>query len=214
MTKEERTIYDMVCRRYLAQFLGSYQYLKTTILVVCEGDRFKSTGKTPIVMGWRALEPECVAKSGTGEGEDEGESTSLPAVVQGETALNLKCELATRKTSPPKRYTEGTLLVAMESMRTGHRTSPAYPTGFSEPGLPMTMDGRRYLHTHRACATGCPDRPCTRASLACRDALRSEFQSAAVSGVLFRVLEQTILRPASIQSKSSRTSLGGMAAFP
>lgn len=116
MTKEERTIYDMVCRRYLAQFLGSYQFLKTIILVVCEGERFKSTGKTPIVMGWRALEPERVAKSGTGEVEDEGESTSLPAVAQGETALNLKCELATRKTSPPKRYTEGTLLAAMESI--------------------------------------------------------------------------------------------------
>lgn len=115
MTKDERTIYDMVCRRYLVQFLGSYQFLKTTILVACEGERFRVSGKTPKVMGWRTLDPER-AKSSTSSDDAEHEPTSLPPVEQGDPACNLKCELAVRKTSPPKRYTEGTLLAAMESI--------------------------------------------------------------------------------------------------
>lgn len=115
MSKDERTIYDMVCRRYLAQFLGDYQYLKTTILVGCEGERFRVTGKTPKVLGWRALEPER-AKKPSGSEEPEQEPAVLPAVAEGAAAMNLKCELAIRKTTPPKRYTEGTLLAAMESI--------------------------------------------------------------------------------------------------
>jgi DNA topoisomerase-3 len=115
MSKDERTIYDMVCRRYLAQFLGDYQYLKTAIVVGCEGEQFRVTGKTPKVMGWRALEPEQVKKHAKGE-EPEQEPAVLPAVAEGAAAMNLKCELAIRKTTSPKRYTEGTLLAAMESI--------------------------------------------------------------------------------------------------
>lgn len=113
MSKEERIVYDMVCRRYLAQFLGDFQFLKTTILVECAGERFRVSGKTPTDQGWRSLEPERPKKPADGE---EVEPVSLPAVAEGQAARNLKCELVVRKTTPPKRYTEGTLLAAMESI--------------------------------------------------------------------------------------------------
>lgn len=115
MTKDERTIYDMVSKRYLAQFMGSYQFLKTTILVDCEGAKFRASGKTPKVMGWRAIEPERARKTVGIDGE-EYVPESLPSVSKHDASRNLKCELAIRQTSPPKRYTEGTLLAAMEAI--------------------------------------------------------------------------------------------------
>jgi len=115
MTKDEKTVYDMMCRRSLSQFLGSHLYLKTTILVVCENEWFRVPGKIPRVLGWRALEPERASKPDAGEDADP-ESGPLPDVLRDDAAHNLKCEVATRKTSPPKRYTEGTLLAAMESI--------------------------------------------------------------------------------------------------
>lgn len=115
MTPTERTVFDMVCRRYLAQFLGDYQYSKTVIEVNCEGEKFRVSGKTPLVPGWRQTIPEAT-KAPTDKDDDQEEAVTLPKVRVGEEARNLRCEVQDRKTSPPKRYTEGTLLAAMESI--------------------------------------------------------------------------------------------------
>jgi len=115
MTPTERTIFDMVCRRYLAQFLGDYQYSKTVIEVICEGEKFRVSGKTPLIPGWRQTLPEAT-KAPTDKDDDQDDAVTLPKLVVGEDARNLRCEVQNRKTSPPKRYTEGTLLAAMESI--------------------------------------------------------------------------------------------------
>jgi DNA topoisomerase-3 len=118
MSLSERTVYDLVCRRYLAQFLGDYTYQKTVIEVSCAGEMFRVTGKTPQVAGWRALYPVSAASESKIADEDDGasEAVCLPRVGQNDPALNTRCDLRTRKTAPPKRYTEGTLLAAMESI--------------------------------------------------------------------------------------------------
>ncbi len=115
LSKIERTVYDMIRRRYLAQFLGDFEYLKTVIEVSCAGERFRATGKTPTVPGWHAAyaheaSPKALERE---EGVDE---VALPPVKQGQAAKNLSCDVDRKQTKPPKRYTEGTLLGAMESI--------------------------------------------------------------------------------------------------
>ncbi len=118
MSENERIVYDMIVRRYLAQFLGDHEYLKTVIEVECESERFRTAGKTPTVPGWRALYPQDLTKKKrAAPGEEGGEEVGeLPPARQGEAAPNVRCEVVARKTQPPKRYTEGTLLAAMESI--------------------------------------------------------------------------------------------------
>jgi DNA topoisomerase-3 len=133
MSVDERKVYDMIRRRYVAQLLGAYHYEQTDLTVVCEGETFTAKGAVPQSPGWKLCYPEqpkastgSLSKSvpdaddGDSSGGDSGSSAKdmqvLPAVREGQQAHNVKAEVATRKTSPPKRYTEATLLAAMESI--------------------------------------------------------------------------------------------------
>ncbi|MDR5645358.1 DNA topoisomerase 3 [Burkholderia cenocepacia] len=116
LSRTERIVYGLICRRYLAQFLGDYEYLKTVIEVTCEGELFRVTGATPVTLGWRNV---LEAGKGTVAADDEAEeadASALPPVREGQPAPNALCEVERRQTKPPKRYTEGTLLAAMESI--------------------------------------------------------------------------------------------------
>lgn len=115
LSKIELTVYDMIRRRYIAQFLGDFEYLKTVIEVSCAGEHFRATGKTPTVAGWRAADAH-EATSKAPEQEAGTDEVALPPVKQGQAAKNLSCDVDKKQTKPPKRYTEGTLLGAMESI--------------------------------------------------------------------------------------------------
>lgn len=120
MSDDEARIYDMVCRRYIAQFLGSHLFDKTIIKVECGGERFRVSGKVTTSPGWKVLFPsnkaETTKPNKAKEADAEDETQVLPAVHVGDATLNTLCELQTKATTPPKRYTEGTLLAAMESI--------------------------------------------------------------------------------------------------
>ncbi|WP_186085287.1 DNA topoisomerase 3 [Burkholderia gladioli] len=119
-TKTERLVYDLIRRRYLAQFLGDFEYLRTVIGVTCEGELFRVTGHAPTVQGWR----ETVETADTagkpdrhdGAGDETPDVPALSAATVGQPALNVSCDVERRQTKPSKRYTEGTLLAAMESI--------------------------------------------------------------------------------------------------
>lgn len=125
MNDIERKVYDLVRRRYLAQFLGAYEFSRTVLQVVCEGEQFTATGSTPTRQGWKlayeglqdAKKPTKAKEAPKDEDADVHPADAvLPPVVAGAAALNRKAEVATEKTKPPKRYTEGTLLAAMEAI--------------------------------------------------------------------------------------------------
>lgn len=114
LSADEAKIYDAVVRRYLAQFYSDHEYLATRIITECEGERFKTTGKTPVKAGWRALyagddEPENKRK----DDEEEDANTSLPSVSQGEGVKCSAAKVQSKETKPPARFTEGTLIAAM-----------------------------------------------------------------------------------------------------
>lgn len=125
MSPNERRVYDLICRRYAAQFLGDFEYLKTTIQVVCEHEHFTQTGKAPLVQGWKrayaSIEPPPSASNANtkvvgAESSDKLIEVVLPSVAVGDQAINQIAIAKATKTEPPKRYTEGTLLAAMESI--------------------------------------------------------------------------------------------------
>jgi DNA topoisomerase-3 len=113
---DERRIFDLIARRFLAVFHPPARYARTTIVTEVEDESFRTRGKITLEAGWRAvygLESDADAKQS--EEESEGEGTELPELQEGQTVTCVHAELEERATKPPPRYTEATLLSAMET---------------------------------------------------------------------------------------------------
>ncbi|MEM6912040.1 MAG: DNA topoisomerase III [Verrucomicrobiota bacterium] len=100
-------IYDMVMRRFLAVFYPPAEFENTTRLTRIGQDAFKTDGKILVVPGWLEVYGR---KPGVAGGGNE-----LAAAQPGEEAETLELELLSKQTQPPARYTEPTLLSAMET---------------------------------------------------------------------------------------------------
>jgi DNA topoisomerase-3 len=113
---DEKRIYDLVVRRYLAAFHPTARYELTTIITAVEEHRFRSKGRVLIEPGWKAVYGlSADAPPEDGQEPDEKEKVNLPKLEQGEAAQCLRAEQEEKQTKPPARYTEGTLLSAMET---------------------------------------------------------------------------------------------------
>lgn len=128
LTKDEALVFDLIVRRYIGQFLGAYEFQKTVIRVACGGHEFTATGNVPGKHGWKAIVKTSERASGkkatakkdsdADASDDDGSVTlnELPAVKRGDMARPVSCDVKKTHTQPPKRYTEGSLLTAMESI--------------------------------------------------------------------------------------------------
>ena len=101
----ELKVYDMVARRFVAAFYPAAQFEVTTRITRVEGEAFKSDGKVITDPGWQAVYGKQAA------GPDD---QTLCAVRSGETASTEALEIRENETKPPPRYSEATLLSAME----------------------------------------------------------------------------------------------------
>jgi DNA topoisomerase-3 len=104
LNEAEQKLYDMVARRFLAVFYPAAEYLQTTRLTKVGEHHFKTEGKVLQSAGWLAVYGRAV-------GDDE---KTLPAIEQGEQVSVLEVAEQANQTKPPPRYTEATLLSAME----------------------------------------------------------------------------------------------------
>ncbi len=111
ITEMERTVYDLVARRFIMAFYPDCHFATTTILGEAADVAFKATGKQILEPGWRAVLPP--KKQDAAEAEAEAEKV-LPDFVKGESGPH-RPDLAQKTTQPPKPYTEATLLRAMET---------------------------------------------------------------------------------------------------
>ncbi|REC93333.1 DNA topoisomerase 3 [Kushneria indalinina] len=112
LSDEERNVYDLIVRRYIAQFLPPHRYEETIIIHDVAGKKYRARGRTVVDAGWRAaLEAETANL--TEKADDE--SASLPVVEQGQ-SVSAACDYTRSKTTPPAYFTEGTLIRAMEQM--------------------------------------------------------------------------------------------------
>ena len=111
LTDIERHVYDLIARRFIAAFYPDCKFATTTVLGKVEKVDFKVTGKTILDEGWRTVYGK---EKQEGEGNDNTEERTLPVFVKGESGDHIP-SLAEKWTTPPKFYTEATLLRAMET---------------------------------------------------------------------------------------------------
>ncbi len=115
---DERRVFDLVARRFLAVFHSPARYARTTIVTLVEEERFRSRGKVTLEAGWRGvygLESDEDKKARQQEEDSEDESAELPPLEQGQAVKCVTAEVEAKETRPPPRYTEATLLSAMET---------------------------------------------------------------------------------------------------
>ena len=113
LSVDEKKLYDLIARRFLAVLYPAFRYEQTTITTMVEGEIFVSRGKVVKDLGWRALNTKAPEKE---EGQDDHvPEQALTEQRQGDKKKVENCRLNRAKTKPPARYTEATLLTAMES---------------------------------------------------------------------------------------------------
>jgi DNA topoisomerase III len=115
---DERRIFDLVARRFLAVFHPPARYARTTVVTLVEEERFRTRGKVTLEAGWRGvygLLSEADQQAARQEEDAESESAELPELQQGQTVRCTAAEVEAKETKPPPRYTEATLLSAMET---------------------------------------------------------------------------------------------------
>ena len=111
MSNEERKIYDMVVRRFLAVMYPAYEYEESVLAAEVEGEHFYARGTRPLHMGWKAV----YENQSEDEEEEELKRQNLPVMQKGQEFSISNIRLTEGKTKPPARFTEGTLIAAMEN---------------------------------------------------------------------------------------------------
>jgi DNA topoisomerase-3 len=108
---DERRIFDLVARRFLAVFHPPARYARTTVITVVEDERFRTRGKVTLEAGWRGV----YGVEADADKEEDPESAELPPLEKGQQIKVASVESEAKETRPPPRYTEATLLSAMET---------------------------------------------------------------------------------------------------
>lgn len=123
LTDLERNVYDLIARRFIAVFYPDCKFSTTTVLGNVEDIEFKVNGKEILSPGWRAVYAQPTSQAATptpnatSEDDDHNkgdEERTLPTFVKGESGPHTPT-LSEKWTTPPKYYTEATLLRAMET---------------------------------------------------------------------------------------------------
>lgn len=123
LTDLERNVYDLIARRFIAVFYPDCKFSTTTVLGNVEDIEFKVSGKEILSPGWRAVYAQPTSQTATptpnttSEDDDHNkgdEERTLPTFVKGESGPHTPT-LSEKWTTPPKYYTEATLLRAMET---------------------------------------------------------------------------------------------------
>lgn len=106
----ERNIYDLVVRRFLAVLMDPYEYEEIRLTMTIGGEMFTAKGRRVLSQGWKAA----YNRSFQLEEDEDEQAQNLPELSQGQKLKVESVALKPGKTSPPARYTEATLLSAME----------------------------------------------------------------------------------------------------
>jgi DNA topoisomerase-3 len=114
MSEDDRRIYDMVVRRFLAIFHPDAVFENTRVETTVSEHVFRTRGKVLLVPGWRGVYGEIAEGDGRSDDDDVAEQ-QLPRLEHGETAQTRRVEAERKETQPPRRYSDASLLGAMET---------------------------------------------------------------------------------------------------
>ena len=108
LSEEESALFDLVVRRYIAVFFDDQELLRTNVITRCEGRAFESKGLQVIKAGWSEVYEPIQKKA---KSDDE---QAIPNIKEGDQRKVTSASVKKKKTKPPARYTDATLLSAME----------------------------------------------------------------------------------------------------
>jgi DNA topoisomerase-3 len=111
---DELKIYDLIAKRFLAIFHPEAVYERTRVETTVAEHVYRTSGRVLIEAGWKAVYGEEAADPGADE-DDTGGDQSLPRLEQGEAAEVREVASLAKETKPPRRYSEASLLAAMET---------------------------------------------------------------------------------------------------
>src|SRR4051794_29582291 len=118
MSDDDRRVYDMAVRRFLAVFHPDAVWENTRLETTVAEHVFRTRGRVLLEPGWRGAYGEVAAGSGgerRADDEDEGGDQPLPKLAQGERVDTREVAAAEKETKPPRRYSDASLLAAMET---------------------------------------------------------------------------------------------------
>lgn len=111
LSSEERKIYDLVVKRFLSVMLPPFEYIQTTVEAEVEGEKLVAKGKVIKAKGWKKL----YDKLEEDNDDEEIKEQVLPTVSKGDSIKVDSVNIKKGETKPPARFTEATLLSAMEN---------------------------------------------------------------------------------------------------
>ncbi len=111
MSVDEKKVYNLIAKRFIAAFYPDCEFDTTTVTATVKKHEFRATGKVLTIPGWRILYNKEKIEE---QNKDEENAGVMPDFAVGESGPH-KPSLLKKTTQPPKRYTEGTLLRAMET---------------------------------------------------------------------------------------------------
>jgi DNA topoisomerase-3 len=114
MSDDDRRVYDLVVRRFLAAFHPDAVFENTRIETTVESYVFRTRGRVLVVPGWRGVYGELPEGEQRDE-DDEGTNQQLPRLQRGEDVDTRKADSLEKETQPPRRYSDASLLGAMET---------------------------------------------------------------------------------------------------
>lgn len=112
----QKNILMLISAKLIMATSEPHKYEAVKVKITCENNDFSANGKTVIEDGWRSIEDKVksIMKSKNRDDEKKDDTKPLPEITQGQTFDNVSAAKAEHWTSPPKPYTEDTLLSAME----------------------------------------------------------------------------------------------------
>ncbi|AFQ43635.1 type IA DNA topoisomerase [Desulfosporosinus meridiei] len=122
LNRDEQNLYDLILRRFLAVWFPPAQYHQTDVVTMVEDEAFRTKGKVLLSLGWKKVygsselneESEGKSKKKLKQDQTEDESVALPPLSKGEDVKAKRVFIEEKSTKPPKRFTQGDLLKAME----------------------------------------------------------------------------------------------------
>ncbi|WP_200338981.1 DNA topoisomerase 3 [Rhodovibrio sodomensis] len=116
LTDEQAKVYLLVARSYLAAHMADYEYLATSMILKAGGVPFRVGGSVPTALGWKMAFKGVPEETQESSEEDESDQGELPDIKDGEIGTATKVETVKKMTKEPTRFTEKTLLAAMENV--------------------------------------------------------------------------------------------------
>ena len=114
LAESERKLLSLICCKVLCAVAGPYVYEAVTATFTCAGKEFTAKGRTVLSPGWKEIDRRFRSSLKTASDEDAETARELPELKEGQTFADVAASVTEHFTTPPKPYTEDTLLSAME----------------------------------------------------------------------------------------------------